>query len=182
VTQSDPQLPVRNPHSEVTFSFDNVAGGGRFFLHNARLGWTGPAADKGLEAEHGRLFAVPAPPGTYELRKISLWFQSTVEAVLPEPPRVTVAAGDVVYVGNLTVENCYSVYVGPDGRRVRSTVVGGFPAVNDRSARDLPLLRATYPALREAVIDVRVLAGADVSVQASDRLSRACSFERGNSR
>jgi hypothetical protein len=180
VTQSDPLQPGRNSYTDVTFTVQRVAGGGTFRLKNAQLGIRHPAApdaDGGLEAIHGRLFAVPAPPGTYELRKISLWFQSAVQAVLPEPPRVTVGAGEVVYVGNLTVENCYSVYVRPDGQRVRSTVVGGFPAVNDHSARDLPLLRATYPALRETIIDVRVLTGSDVSAQAQT-LSRACSFER----
>ena len=177
VTQSDPQLPVRNPHSEVTFSFENVAGGGRFFLHNARLGWTGAAADKGLEAEHGRLFAVPLEPGTYALTRVSMWVQAQVDVVLPDPPRVTVGAGDVVYIGNLEIENCYSVYVRPDGERVRQTVVGGFPSVTDRSERDLNLLRTTYPVLREAVIDVRLPEGADISRQARDELSRACSYE-----
>lgn len=182
VTQSDPLLPARNSYSDVTFSFDSPAGGGRFRLKNAQLGlrhMAAPDADEGLEEVHGRLFAVPVAPGAYELRKVSMWFQATVEAVLAEPLRVTVSAGEVVYIGNLAVENCYSAHVGPDGRRVRSTVVGGFPSVNDESVRDLRLLRAVYPALREAVIDVRVLPGPALVAQARDPLSRHCTFERG---
>jgi len=184
VTQSDPLLPARNPYTDVTFSLDEVDGRRRVLLKNARLDvrhLTNPDADEGLESVHGRLFAVPVAPGTYELTGISLWFQSRVEALLSDPPRVTVAAGEVLYIGNLTVRNCYSTHIGPDGERVRQTVVGGFPEVADRSARDLPLLRATYPSLGAAPIKLRVLDGAKVSAQARDPLSRGCSFERDHS-
>lgn len=144
VTQTDPMLPGRNSYIEVRFGFTGPDTDVRFRVTNAQLGLrhlTEPDADRGLEPIHGRLFALLLPPGTYELGKVTLWFQATVEATLSAPPQVTVAAGEVAYVGNLEVKNCYSEYVRPDGQRVRSTVVGGFPTVNDRSHRDLVLLK-----------------------------------------
>lgn len=182
VTQTDPMLPERNSYTVVRFGFKGLDTGVRFRVTNAQLGLRhlmAPDADRGLEPVHGKLFALSVPPGTYELQKVTLWFQATVEATVSTPPQVTVAAGEVVYVGNLEVENCYSEYVRPDGQRVRETVVGGFPTVNDRGARDLILLRETYPALRDVSIESRVLDDRELVQQAGDDLSRRCSFERG---
>jgi hypothetical protein len=183
VTQTDSNPSGRNSYTDVTFQFTGRDSRVRFRVRNAQLDlrhWSEPDADRGLENIHGRLFALMLPPGTYQLEKITLWFQATVEAAVAVPLQFTVAAGEVVYIGNLEVENCFSVYVGPDGQRVRSTVLGGFPTVNDRGPRDLVLLRETYPALKDVSIESGVLDGREVAQQAGDELSRRCSFERGD--
>jgi len=119
-------------------------------------------ADDGLESECGRTFALLLPAGEYEFTSVR---PAMMEAVTSgDSPgsqvplsgyRFSISAGEVVYVGHLLSRICIT------GSRIRGgnapwTAVGD---VADKGDRDIPLIVARYPDLRDAVVARRPMPG-----------------------
>ena len=109
-------------------------------------------ADPGLEAEHGRLFAIPLEPGEYELVRFSIRWPSGVEQFLKDPIPFTLAPGQAVYLGNFDARFCVRhLYANQYG------VAGVYLSVQEKMSRDLPLLYAKYPVLKDMMLMAQVL-------------------------
>ena len=176
VTQPD----SRHNETDVLFRLRRTDGRHRFSVQNSPsyAGDPRSRADAGLEAVNGRLFAVPVEPGEYEIHSVRYTNARGFEAEAGDAVRFTVNAGEVVYVGSLEIRPCHSLYLRPDGEPVPMVAVGGTPGVRDESARDLPLLRALYPDLRDRRIAVRVLDGAALARRTQAQMTASCAYER----
>ncbi len=103
---------------------------------------------------YGRVYVVELPAGPHQ---IDAWYTSVpfghVAPVSDPPPlRFDVAAGDVVYLGNVHMVNRLErpSFMSP------WVPVGGTPAVRDRQRVDMPIAEAKAPALKGNV-QIRLL-------------------------
>ncbi len=176
VTQPD----SRHNETDVLFRLQRTDGRHRFSVQNSPsyAGDRKSRADPGLEAVNGRLFAVPVEPGEYEIHSLRFTNARGFEAEAGDAVRFNVNAGEVVYIGSLEIRPCHSLYLRPDGQPVPMVAVGGTPGVRDESARDLPLLRALYPDLRDRQITIRVLDGAALAQRTQAKMTESCAYER----
>lgn len=160
--------------ARTSLLFRGVGGGKRFRLDSA-VPWTiwpmlESLPDAGLEAVHGRLYAFTVPPGEYELVEISIHDSPMISTRPKARYRFTARAGAAVYIGNLDVRLCH--LLSPKDRWPYY-IVGGRASARDMSDRDLPLLRAKFPALQGVPIEVEVLDG-DAIEQMYAGLARKC--------
>ena len=135
------------------------------------VNWSNPffpqpeCPDDGLEAECGNLFAIILPAGEYEFWAVipamdsNAADNSTRYAVGLEGYKFEVQPGEATYIGNMLSRLCggssYSYYGTAAIGRAR--VAQG--DVADRYARDLPLLVAKFPQLKNAVVKNETMPG-----------------------
>jgi hypothetical protein len=177
VTQSSDGDPTPF-HDRALFYFSSHDGRHRFRLESAQIHRPvlGPPnralADAGLEAVHGRLYATPVPAGSYRLERFKVEWPSQQEIALAAPIEVRVGEGEAVYIGNLHAAFCIRhAYANQAG------LAGVTLSVQDRAARDLPLLRARHPSLRQTTITPRVLDDARLRQQTAP-LAEPCACWR----
>lgn len=107
--------------------------------------------DKGLEDVNGRLFAVTLQPGTYVLDGFYIDAPGYKYHDLAGSVTIEIGAGEILYVGNLDGAFCVRhAYANQYG------VVGVRLSMNDKSDRDIPLLREKFRYLRNELVEVRV--------------------------
>jgi hypothetical protein len=148
------------------FYFSRKYGDHRFRLESAEIHRPilGPPnyarTDTGLEAVHGKLYAVHVPSGTYQLDHFKVEWPSQQEIRLAAPVEINVNEGDIVYIGNLDAAFCIRhAYANQYG------VVGVKLSANDQSSRDIPLLRAKFSSLRHVQIEKRMINNASLQQQ-----------------
>jgi len=161
-------------NDRAMFYFSNKDGGHRFRLESAEIyrPVLGPPnyakADAGLEAVHGKLYAVHVPSGTYQLDHFKVEWPSQQEIRLAAPVEIDVVEGEVVYIGNLDAAFCirhaYANQLGIAGVKL---------SVNDQSSRDIPLLRARFSSLRHVKIEKRMIDNSSLQQQTA-RLASRC--------
>ena len=111
------------------------------------LDWT---ASQGSEKTIvGRLAVVELAPGDYEIRR---WVMRAGNGAMyasrrPFGYRFTIAAGEVVYLGNVHTDIQQSA---------SASALPYASSVSDKQARDLPLLQQKYPAIRAGTIKIAV--------------------------
>lgn len=148
---------VHHYHRQVAFFLRRAGGGMKGRLDSAVPQPLFPfesRPDDGLVEENGRIFACELPEGVYEIHEVRLLGSPAIVLVPSAPPQFEVRAGEVGYLGNLDV----AFEVAPVSG-VRSAIRGGTPSFRDRSARDLPLVRAQFPGLAGLEIVPRVIDG-----------------------
>jgi len=107
--------------------------------------------DEGLEAVNGRLFALALPAGRYVVDGFYIDGPGYDYHLLGDAIRFDLAAGQILYVGNLAAGFCVRhAYANQSG------VAGVRLTLDDASSRDLPLLRRKFRSLQGQTIDVRV--------------------------
>lgn len=107
-----------------------------------------PKPDSDFPNEFSLLKVIQVPAGDIE---ISGWafsmYQGRYESTDASPPfTISVKAGDVVYLGNFSVEPLYG-----DGIFGVSQVRGALPYIKDQSQRDLAMFKQRYPQLPAAI-------------------------------
>jgi hypothetical protein len=124
--------------------------------------------DRGLEDVNGRLFAVTVQPGTYVLDGFYIDAPGYKYHELAGSVTFEIVAGEILYVGNFDGAFCVRhAYANQYG------VVGAKLSVNDRSGRDIPLLRDKFRYLQHEPIEVRVPDSAALQQKAKP-LSKWC--------
>ncbi len=177
VTQTSDGDPT--PYDDrAMFFFSNKDGSHRFRLESAEIHRPilGPPnrarADAGLEAVHGKLYAVHVPSGTYQLVHFKIEWPSQQEIRLAAPVEINVKDGDVVYIGNLDAAFCIRhAYANQYG------IAGVKLSVTDRSSRDIPLLRARFSSLRHVSIEKRMIDNSGLQQQTAS-LAGQCMCKR----
>ena len=160
-------------HDKAIFYFSSKNGGHRFRIESAEIHRPilGPPnharADAGLEAVHGKLYAVQVQPGTYQLDRIKVEWPSQQEIALASPVEINVTEGDIVYIGNLDAAFCIRhAYANQYG------VAGVKLSANDRSSRDIPLFRAKFLLLRQVRIEKRMISNSRLQQQTANLASQ----------
>lgn len=97
----------------------------------------------------GRLAVVELAPGEYEIRR---WVMRVGNAAMyasrrPLGYRFSIAAGDVVYLGNVHTDIQQSA---------SASTLPYASSITDRQARDLPLLQQKYPAIKSGTVKVSI--------------------------
>jgi hypothetical protein len=169
-----PDLDRRD--TQVIFWFRSADGRHRFRIQNQPGAERTNTADSGPEQFNGKLFAVPASAGVYELVGFTMHSYTWFRTELDPPLRFLLERNEVLYIGSLEMRPCYSAYTRPDGATVPQTDVGAIPAIRDRHERDIPLLKHSYVNLLDREISVRVLPQDQVLSQ-SARSRRSCDYD-----
>ena len=125
-------------------------------------------ADRGLEEQHGKLFAVRLEPGIYQLVRFAVRWPSQQNIDFSEPIEFGIFPNEPVYLGNLAVHFCIRhAYANQYG------LSGVIVTANDLLARDAPLLRNKFIGLRRLRIAKKVISQADLQERTAS-LGRGC--------
>lgn len=163
--------------ARVSFLFTRAGSRGNVRLDSA-VPWTiwpmlEDTPEPGLEEQHGRLYALRVPAGEYSLKQIAIHDVPLIAVAPKERLTFSVSAGEIIYIGNLDVRLCH--LLSPEAR-YPYYVVGGRPSVRDASDRDLPLLRARFPQLNGANVEIRLLDNQAMQDRYGD-LARRCPID-----
>jgi hypothetical protein len=166
VTQSSDGDPA--PFDDrVAFYFRKKDGSRRFRLESAEIirPVMGPPnkalADRGLEEQHGTLFAVQLQPGIYQLVRFAIEWPSQQNVNFSDPIEFELLPGEVIYLGNLDARFCVRhAYANQYG------VSGVIVSVTDHMSRDAPFLRDKFIALQQASMTRKVISNAELQERA----------------
>lgn len=98
--------------------------------------------------EYSLLKVIEVPAGEVQITGWAFsMYQARYESTDASPPyTISVKAGDIVYLGNFTIEPHYG-----DGILGNTQVQGAMPYIKEQSQRDLALFKQRYPQLPAAI-------------------------------